>query len=134
MPEKHTTDGQRAREGEPNQGIIVPLDLPEFEIVSQSTGADESIEVHVRAKQESGVCPRCGEESNKVHDSRKRIKRDIRLGSYQIYLVVHKRRFGCATCGKPFTETDNACGRYKRTTQRFRDHVAKQACQRPITH
>jgi transposase len=134
MPEKHTTDGQRAREGEPNQGIIVPLDLPEFEIVSQSTGADESIEVHVRGKKESGVCPRCGEESNKVHDSRKRTKRDIRLGSYQMYLVVHKRRFRCATCGKPFTETDSACGRYKRTTQRFRDHVAKQACQRPITH
>lgn len=131
MPEKHTTDGG---ESEPNQGIIVPLDLPEFEIVSQRMGADKSIEVHVRAKKESAVCPRCGEESNKVHDSRKRIKRDIRLGIYQIYLVVHKRRFGCATCRKPFTETDSACGRYKRTTERFRDHVAKQACQRPITH
>ncbi|HEX3523727.1 MAG TPA: ISL3 family transposase [Stellaceae bacterium] len=134
MSDKHTIDEQRVRENELKQGIIVPLDLPEFEILSQSMGSGESIEVHVRAKQESAACPRCGEESRKVHDIRKRIKRDMRLGTYQVYLVVHKRRFGCATCGKPFTESDHACGRYKRTTQRLRDHIAKQACQRPITH
>jgi transposase len=134
MSEKHSIDEQRVREPEPNQGIIVPLDMPEFEILSQSTGSGESIEVHVRAKQGSAVCPKCGQESSKVHDTRKRIKRDIRLGAYQVYLVIHKRRFGCATCGKPFTESDCACGRYQRTTQRFRDHIAKQACQRPLTH
>jgi transposase len=134
MPEKHTIDGQRAREIEPNQGIIVPLDLPEFEIVSQSIRADESIEVQVRARKESEACPRCGQESSKIHDMRKRAKRDVRLRGYQVYLILHKRRFRCATCQKPFTEKDSACGRYQRTTKRFRDHVAKQACQRPLTH
>src|SRR5256884_3687367 len=134
MPDKHTIDGQRARESQANQGIIVPLDLPEFEILSQSIGADESIEVQVRARKESAACGRCREESSKVHDSRKRAKRDIRLGGYQVYLIVHKRRFRCARCQRPFTETDSACGRYKRTTERFRHHIAKQACQRPITH
>ena len=49
-------------------------------------------------------------------------------------MILHKRRFRCATCRRPFTETDSACGRYKRTTERFRDHIAKQACQRPLTH
>src|SRR5258705_7875217 len=134
MPDKHSIDGQRARESQANQGIIVPLDLPEFEILSQSIRADESIEVQVRASKESATCSRCGEESSKVHDSRKRAKRDIRLGGYQIYLIVHKRRFRCEMCQRPFTETDSACGRYKRTTERFRHHIAKQACQRPITH
>jgi transposase len=134
MPEKHSIDGQRARESEPNQGIIVPLDLPEFEIVSQCIGADESIEVQVRARKESVVCPRCGQESSKVHDSRKRVKRDLQLREYHVYLILHKRRFRCATCRRPFTEPDTACGRYKRTTERFRDHIAKQACQRPLTH
>jgi transposase len=134
MPEKHTIDGQRAREIEPNQGIIVPLDLPEFEIVSQCIRADESIEVQVRARKESQACPRCGEESAKVHDTRERVKRDITLREYQVYLIVHKRRFRCATCRKPFTETESACGRYKRTTERFRDQIAKQACHRPLTH
>lgn len=134
MPDKHSTNGQRTGESEPNQGIIVPLDLPEFTLLSQSMGADESIEVHVRAREESQTCPRCGRASGKVHDTRKRVKRDIQLRGYQVSLVLHKRRFGCATCGRPFTETDSACGRYKRTTQRFRDHIAKQACQRPLTH
>ena len=134
MPDKHTIDGQRAREIEANQGIIVPLDLPEFEILSQCIGADESIEVQVRGRYESQTCPCCGEESAKVHDTRKRVKRDITLREYQVYLIVHKRRFRCATCRKPFTETDSACGRYKRTTERFRDQIAKQACQRPLTH
>src|SRR5882762_19091 len=134
MPEKHTIDGQRARESQANQGIIVPLDLPEFEILSQSMGVDECIEVQVRARKESAVCPRCGEESSKVHDSRKRVKRDIQLRGYHVDLIVHKRRFRCATCRRPFTEADHACGRYQRTIERFRDHLAKQACQRPLTH
>jgi transposase len=134
MPDKHTTDGQRARENEPNQGIIVPLDLPEFEIVSQCMRADESIEVQVRARKESAVCPRCEQESAKIHDSRKRVKRDIQLRGYQVDLIVHKRRFRCVTCRRPFTEVDHACGRYQRTTERFRDHIAKQAWKRPLTH
>jgi transposase len=134
MPEKHTIDGQKARESQANQGIIVPLDLPEFEIVSQCMEADGSIEVQVRARKESEACPRCGEVSEKVHDMRKRVKRDIQLRGYQVYLILHKRRFRCTRCRKPFTERDRACGRYQRTTKRFRDHIAKQACQRPLTH
>lgn len=134
MPDKHSIDGQRAGENEPNQGIIVPLDLPEFTILSQSMGADESIEVHVKARKESQACPRCGQTSAKVHDTRKRVKRDIQLRGYQVYVILHKRRFRCATCGRPFTETDSACGRYQRTTERFRHSIAKQACQRPLTH
>src|SRR5260370_27244088 len=134
MSEKHTIDGQRARESPGNQGIIVPLDLPEFEIVSQSMGADGSMEVQVRARKESEACPRCGEVSGKVHDTRKRVKRDIQLRGYQVSLILHKRRFRCVTCRRPFTETDSACSRYQRTTERFRHHIAKQACQRPLTH
>jgi transposase len=134
MSNKHSIEGQRGRENQPNQGIMIPLDLPEFEIVSQSIGADESIEVQVKARKESEACPRCGKVSTKVHDTRKRAKRDIQLRGYQVSLILHKRRFSCVTCQRPFTEIDSACGRYKRTTERLRDHIAKQAYQRPITH
>jgi predicted RNA-binding Zn-ribbon protein involved in translation (DUF1610 family) len=79
MSDKHSRDGQRARESHPNQGIIVPLDLPEFDMLSQCIRANASIEVEVRTRKESAVCPRCGEERSKVHDSRKRVKRDIQL-------------------------------------------------------
>jgi transposase len=100
MPDKHSIDGQRAGGSEPNQGIVVPLDLPELTILSQSVGEDESIEVQVRAKQESVACPRCGEESSKVHDTRKRVKRDIQLRGYQVYLILHNRAIS-----KPHSQT-----------------------------
>jgi transposase len=134
MPEKHTIEEQGRRESEPKQGMIVPLDLPEFEIVSQCIQADGSIEVQVKARKESEACPNCEEVSKKIHDTRKRVKRDIALRVHQVTLIIHKRRFRCAICRRPFTETDSSCGRYKRTTERFRHQIAKQAYRRPITH
>lgn len=134
MPEKHTTERQREGEDESKQGIIVPLDLPEFEIVSQCLRADGSIEVQVRARKVSEACPTCGTVSAKIHDTRKRVKRDIALRRFQVCLIIHKRRFRCVTCRRPFTETDRSCGRYKRTTERFRQQIARQAAQRPLTH
>lgn len=111
MPEQHIIDGQRGSECKPKQGIIVPLDLPEFEIVSQCLRADGSIEVQVRASKTSAACPTCGTVSAKIHDTRKRVKRDIALRCSQIWLIVHKRRFRCVTCRRPFTETDSSCGK-----------------------
>jgi transposase len=134
MPKQHTITEQRRRECEATQGIIVPLDLPEFEMVSQSLQADGCIQVHVRAKKAGEACPKCGEISEKVHDIRESVKRDSVLRTYHIRLVVEKRRFRCARCQRPFTETESACGKYKRTTRRFRQHIAQQASQRPITH
>ena len=58
---------------------------------------DESIEVQVRARKEQEL-PGCGEVSEKIHDTRLRVKRDITLRAYQISLVVQKRRFCCVTC------------------------------------
>src|SRR5450631_3790918 len=86
VPKKHTINEQVKSECEPTQGIIVPLDLPEFEIVSQCIRADECIEVQVRARKESDLCPTCGEVSGKIHDRRKRVKRDITLRAYPVSL------------------------------------------------
>src|SRR5437764_11954706 len=105
MSNKHSRDGQRTGESEPNQGIIVPLDLPEFTILSQSIGADESIEVQVKARKESDACPRCGKVSTKDHDTRKRAKSDIQQRGYQRCLIQQTRRFGCQTWHQTTTKT-----------------------------
>ncbi len=42
--------------------------------------------------------------------------------------------FRCLVCKSTFTQTDSSCGRYKRTTKRLRDALAKQAEKRPIAH
>lgn len=134
MSSQHIIGTQTDGTGEQQKGIIVPLDLPELEIVSQSLRADGSIEVHVRAIKEKDACPKCGNMCVKVHDVRERVKKDRSLGHHQVLLVFSKRRFRCLVCQGTFTQADSSCGRYKRTTKRFRDALASQAEKRPIAH
>ncbi|GAC1346955.1 MAG: hypothetical protein NVSMB27_11430 [Ktedonobacteraceae bacterium] len=54
------------------------------------------------------------------------------LRDHQVRLLIAKRRFCCLACRRTFTETDSVCGRYKRSTKQFREHLAKQAEKRPI--
>jgi transposase len=116
------------------QGIVVPLDLPGLRILKQNVREDGTIEVHVISPTESEPCPYCGEFCEKIHDTRVRMKRDIPIREHQIEIMLHKRRFRCSGCQRTFTETDAACGRLRRTTKQFRDHLAYQACKRPIAH
>jgi len=83
---------------------------------------------------ERASCPHCGVICVKQYDVRKRIKRDIPLRGHRVELVLYKRRFWCGRCHKAFTESDSACGRYKRTTVRLREEIGEQACSRPIMH
>ncbi|HLH60888.1 MAG TPA: transposase family protein [Ktedonobacteraceae bacterium] len=106
-----------------SQGIVVPLDLPELRILKQSLQADGSIEVHVIATTNQEVCPRCATLCIKIHDTRGRVKRDSSLRGHRVHLVLYKRRFRCLTCRRSFTEPDTVCGRYKRTTKRWREQV-----------
>ena len=134
MTSQHIIGVQSCVEGERPEGIIVPLDLPELTLLKQEVQADGSIEVHVIACKTREACPRCRNICVKVHDTRMRVKRDIRLRNYQVRLVLYKRRFRCHACKRSFTETDTMCGKYKRTTKRLREHLAKQALHQPIAH
>ena len=120
--------------GEQRKGSIVPLDLPEREIMSQSLQADGSIEVHVRAIKEREACPGCGKICVKIHDIRERVKQDMAMGNHHVRLIFSKRRFPCLACKRTFPQTDSCCGRYTRTTKRLRDALALQAQKRPIAH
>lgn len=115
------------------QGILVPLALPELTLLSQSVHPDGCLEVHVIATTTHAMCPTCQQVCVKVHDTRGRAKRDVALREYQVRLVLCKRRFRCMKCRRSFTEPDSVCGRYRRTTQRFRDDLARQASQQPIS-
>lgn len=121
-------------ETDQREGIVVPLDLPEFRIHRQEWQADGTIRVEVMAIIPHALCPHCHNVSMKVHDRRARRKRDIPLGHWKIELLVLKRRFWCVVCRKPFTERDTACGWRRRTTRRLREDIGKQASTQPISH
>ncbi|HET8912065.1 MAG TPA: ISL3 family transposase [Ktedonobacteraceae bacterium] len=132
MPSQDIIESQSCGAQEQSQGILIPLDLPEFEILCQEIQADGSIWVQVKAVTDRQRCPRCGSICVKVHDTRARVKKDRTLGTHGVWLIVLKRRFRCFTCQRPFTEADQACGCYKRSTKRLREHLALQAQKSPI--
>jgi transposase len=123
-----------SRECPAREAIVVPLDLPAFRILRQEVQADGSIEVEVMGTDERACCPQCGRMCAKVHDRRLRRKRDRSLRDHQVVLVVHKPRFKCFGCRRSFTEPDQACGRYRRTTVHLRKLIGEQASLQPIAH
>ena len=103
MPDQHTIEDQ-SHSMYPVQGIFVPLDLPGLRILKQNIREDGTIEVHVISPTESEVCPFCETMSEKIHDTRIRMKRDIAIRKHQVEIHLHKRRFQCTACQRTFTE------------------------------
>jgi len=129
LTNQHTTE-----ETAPIEGILVPLDLPELHILSQTVQPDGTIRIEAMATSTQASCPRCQQRCVKIHDTRGRKKRDIALREHRVQLLVYKRRFHCLTCRKSFTEPDEACGRRKRTAARLREALGKQAYTQPVEH
>ncbi len=129
MPNQHTIP-----ESANHEAVLVPLDLEEFQIVSQEWLASGTIRVEVMATTTQASCPHCDKTCVKIHDTRPRKKRDIALRGHPVELIVLKRRFRCFGCRKSFTEPDTICGWRRKTTARFREEIGKQACTQPVAH
>lgn len=128
MRNQHTTEETAG------EGIVVPLDLPEWRVIKQEWQADGTISVEVIETRTQASCPRCQKPCVKVHDTRLRKKRDLALRDHPVELLLHKRRFRCMSCQKSFTEPDRVCGRKRRTTKRLREALGKQASTQPVAH
>jgi transposase len=130
LPSQHTIETGSAKV----EGIFVPLDLTGMQILTQEWQTNGVIQVEIIATTIQATCPHCQRISVKIHDTRKRKKRDISLRDYQVKIILFKRRFKCYSCQKPFTEQDTACGWRKRTTARLREKIGQQACIQPVAH
>jgi len=73
----------------------------------EETGWEVRVEVEYRRG--SGVCPRCGQRTPKVHSASVQTKRDRRLWDKPVYLLVRKRRFRCLRCGKVSSRSPTVC-------------------------
>jgi transposase len=129
LPSQHTTEETAVKEG-----VLVPLDLPELHILSQERQVDGTLRIEVIATTTQLACPHCQRMCVKIHDTRKRTKRDSSLRGHQVELILHKGRFRCLSCQKSFTEPDASCGRRRRTTARWREEIGRRACTEPVEH
>ena len=82
-----------------------------------------------KIRQAFEVCPKCANPSNTRCGRVSVTVREEPIRETWIWLKIHKHRYFCKTCKKPFTESVSGIWPRRRTTQRFRKHIAK-ACEK----
>ena len=69
-------------------------------------------------------CPRCNNQTAKVHDYRIQKIKDIPFQGKSCTLHLKKRRYHCPNCGKHFYESYDFVSRYMNRTQRLTKFIA----------
>lgn len=64
-------------------------------------------------------CPRCGEQTDKIHDYRVQRIKDLPVFENITEIELRKRRYICPECGKKFYEDTPWLGKYQRMTKRL---------------
>jgi transposase len=113
----------------PYQRLARFLLLPELSLISHSrksyhrdgTGL-ETLEL-VKSRPKFEVCPKCATPATAYYDKRKCVVKDEPLRNSEVRLVIHKHRWWCKRCKKPFTEPVSGILPRRKTTQRFRKAV-----------
>ncbi len=113
--------------------ITIALGLSEVQVVREEE-TEREIMVEVGYRAQSAPCPRCGQNTPKVHSTRRQRKRDRRLWDKPVFLVLHKRRFRCLGCRKVFSEPDQLFGARRRSSRRFREHLGQEALHQTVRH
>ena len=101
--------------------------LPEMELIRVSRGPTGATDFVVRMTSGVEVCPRCATPSRSVYDRRWVRIKDEPLRRTAARLLIHKRRFYCRPCCRPFTEPVAGIIKGKRTTERYARAV-QEAC------
>ena len=91
-------------------------------IISEIKEADRTIHIFGTVKRQNHKCPCCGELTDKVHDYREQIIKDIPAFGKQICIHLKKRRYRCC-CGKRFYEKNCFLPRYHRMTNRLSAYI-----------
>lgn len=98
------------------------------------TDKEKRIEIELVPKfREKLLCPTCGKHCTGVHDTTKRMVRDLPILDARTYLIVHRRRLLCPQCG-PILESLPWLAKYARVTTRLAESVAKLCGALAIKH
>jgi transposase len=106
--------------------FVLPKDLKLIEIKREGNRYVWHVE---KIRQAFEICPRCAAPSKtRAGRCRSRVK-DQPLRGESLELLIHKHRYYCKPCRKPFSESVSIVWPRRRTTQRLRRAVAKAAGQ-----
>lgn len=86
-------------------------------IITNVENITDQLHVYIELPRTKHVCPACGAVTDRIHDYRTQIIRDIPLAR-DTFLHLRKRRYRCG-CGKRFFEKNPFLPRYYRVTSRL---------------
>lgn len=92
------------------------LNLEDVIITNVENIADQ-LHIHIELPRRKHVCPCCGAVTDRVHDYRMQVVKDVPMAR-NTFLHLRKRRYRCA-CGKRFFEKNTFLPRYYRVTSRL---------------
>ena len=73
--------------------------------------------VEVELERRAHRCPACGQETERIHDYRKQIVKDIPAYGKAVFLILRTRRYACP-CGTRLIEDDTCLSGYQRMSAR----------------
>lgn len=89
------------------------------------SGGHKRIEIElVPLARKEMLCASCGQLCTSVHETTKRVVRDLPILDARTYLIVHRRRILCPQCG-PSLEQLSWLEKYSRVTRRLAASVAR---------
>lgn len=83
---------------------------------------DNSIHIFCHLSRKAHRCPCCSALTDKIHDYREQVIKDIPAFGKRIFIHLKKRRYRCS-CGKRFPEKNTFLPRYHRMTCRLSAYV-----------
>ena len=86
-------------------------------IITKVENISDQLHISIELPRRKNVCPCCGAETDRVHDYRMQIVKDVPLAR-DTFLHLRKRRYRC-DCGKRFFEKNTFLPRYYRVTSRL---------------
>jgi len=115
----------------PKDYIQISLGLQEFSVLGWKEDKSEVV-VEVIKTLSYGVCPRCNESTNKVHQYKERSIDDIPLQGKRLQLKLQQRRFKCQSCGKVFTERFESIRSRGHRTIRYEEYLYERGKHRAL--
>ena len=86
-------------------------------IITDVKNIDNQLHIHIELPRTSHICPACGAITDRIHDYRIQVIKDVPLAR-DTFLHLRKRRYRCS-CGKRFFEKNTFLPRYYRVTSRL---------------
>ena len=94
-------------------------------IITKVEDNEKEIHIYGEIRRKPHKCPCCGELTDKIHDYREQIIKDIPLFDKKLFIYLRKRRYRCQ-CGKRFFEENKFLPRYHRMTNRLSAYVINE--------